>query len=450
MENLIIKVFLIILVILEIIICINKKDKYKILTDDIIWLFVVWTICLLLYYYLGITYYISLSVQTLIYILIFWISYLLGKFFGKKILNLKIINRTIDENNIQQQFKTKLNLFPIFIISFFATMIYVVYILLINKISFGSTRNISTNAFATLLLLLSSSSLIIWLYELSYALLNEKKIRYYGWISAILYNIPCLLISGRDALIIYIVSTAIVLIYCGKYSKKKLINKGEVYKKIKTIICFIGIFFMIYLVFLTGNRYGKDDESALKMFSWSANCEFPEYIKDIYYQKGGIGKVIVNGLFYYSSQFSKLELIVTSYDGPYLYGFFQLHYISRLLPTSFGMNYSIVENKISRLTYERKSPGLKKFWDTIIGYYIYDFGKIGALMAIFITGIIIKSIQVKYEKQESIYGILVNTFICVGTFMTVEISPIYDYYYIFPVIWLILLIKIKKKKRGVK
>lgn len=448
MEEYIIKSILIVTIIIELIILIKKKDRYNLLTSDIFWLFMPWTICLSLYYFLNIKYYISLNWKTFFYIIIFWFFYLLGKYVGQIINNFKNknINRNlIIENEDIKKLEIKLNLFPIFLLSMGSVVLYVVYMLSINNIVFGVTRNINTNAFATFLLLVSNSSLIIWLYELSYSLLNEKKITYYGWISAIIYNVPCLIISGRDAMIIFIVSTLIVFIYCGNYAKKELGSKGKIFLKTKRIFVFLCIIIISYLIFLTGNRYGTEDDSALQMYEASARCEFPEYLRNIYYNYKGIGKLLINGLFYYSSQFSKIELIYNQYDGPYLGGFFQLHYISRMLPSGLGLNYSLVSSKLSIITYRKNVQGLKIFWDTIIGQFIYDFGRIGSLFAIFLFGIIIKNIQVKYKDKNSIYSILINTFIPLAIFLTIEISPIYDYYYIFPLFWLIVIIKMKKK-----
>ena len=82
------------------------------------------------------------------------------------------------------------------------------------------------------MLLFSNSSLVIWLYELAYAILSEKKMTWYGLMSGVIYNIPGIVISGRDALMIFFVSTVIVLFYCGNYGKKVLGLEGKMYKKI--------------------------------------------------------------------------------------------------------------------------------------------------------------------------------------------------------------------------
>ena len=81
------------------------------------------------------------------------------------------------------------------------------------------------------MLLFSNSSLVIWLYELAYAILSEKDDLVWLNVWYNIYNIPGIVISGRDALMIFFVSTIIVLFYCGYYGKKVLGLEGKIYKK---------------------------------------------------------------------------------------------------------------------------------------------------------------------------------------------------------------------------
>ncbi len=64
------------------------------------------------------------------------------------------------------------------------------------------------------------------------------------------------------------------------------------------------------------------------MFKWSTDCQFPEYLENIYYKGGKVGSLILNIVFYYSSQLSKFSLIFEKYNGPYLFDF--INYITYL------------------------------------------------------------------------------------------------------------------------
>ena len=202
----------------------------------------------------------------------------------------------------------------------------------------------------------------------------------------------------------------------------------------------------MYLIFLSTNRYGNNESSALNMFMWSAGCKFPQYLEDIYYNFGGIGKVIINIVFYYSSQFSKFALIFDRYNGPYMLGLYELHYISRMFPNSWAMSYSLVTQQLTNITMNAGIPGIRIFWETAIGYLIYDFGKIGTLIVSFIFGILVKKISMWSEYNKNILKILAQTFVCIAMFLTIEVSPIFDYFFIFPTIWLVVIILIYNRK----
>lgn len=443
MQELIMKGILVIILIIGSYIIINKKDKYKLILSNLFWLFTPWIFCLLLYFYVGIKYTFELDIYSFGYIILILLSFSFGQYIIKD-------TKYKNSNSSELEFSEKINLFPIFIISLIAVIIYTVYLININNIQIGVTRKITTNSFLTLMLLLSNSSLVVWLYELAYAILNDKKITYYGIISIIIYNLPGIIISGRDALIIFLITTLIVFLYCANYAKKSMNIKGKIYKKIKKYSIIVLIAILIYLLLLSTNRYGETEDSAINMFVWSAGCEFPEYLEDVYYNYGGIGKLIVNFIFYYSSQISKYSLIFNEYEGPYMCGLFQLHYISRMIPETWNMNYSIISQELTNIANSNGVSGIKVLWETAIGYSIYDFGKIGTWIISFFSGILIKKIINWCNYKVDILKILVQVFICIAMFLTIEVSPLYDYFYIFPLFWLFAIIIFRRKKEYVK
>ncbi|OKZ76657.1 MAG: hypothetical protein BHW01_07275 [Clostridium sp. 27_14] len=70
-----------------------------------------------------------------------------------------IVKKNVKENKIDKDEKNKIevyrktNFLPLFIIAFISVMIYTIYIIKINNIKIGVTRNINTNGIATILLL---------------------------------------------------------------------------------------------------------------------------------------------------------------------------------------------------------------------------------------------------------------------------------------------------------
>lgn len=452
MQDIIMRIILAIIIIIGSYWIYKQKDKYKLISDNKFWIFISWGFAFILYFFLGIEYTKKLNIYSFGYIILYWALFIGGQYAFKKYSKNKKINKEEKVIDLSE----KINLFPLFIVSLVCVIVYAIYIISINNINIGTTRDIKTNGFATLLLIFSNSSLIIWLYELAYAIINEKKITVYGVLSAVIYNIPGIIISGRDALMIFLVSTVIVFIYCGNYAKKVLNKECKTYKTI--LKCLIAAFaaIMIYLIFLSNNRYGTDKSAVINMFRWSSKCQFPPYLEWIYYNCGGLGKLILNVVFYYSSQLSKFALIFEKYDGPYMFGLYQLHYVSRLLPESWNMNFSIVSKELKIITENAGIPGLKVFWETAIGYSIYDFGRIGTLIMAFISGIFIEIVSSYSKNVKGIFQILIQAFICTAMFLTIEMSPIFDYYYIFPVFWLACIIFFKqiqksklKNKKGV-
>ena len=443
MADIIIRVVLAAVMVIELIYFINKKDKYNLLLKDSFWIIFVWTACLFLYYFSGINYAINMNVIVFLYIILFWILYFIGKAIAKTFMkkSTRISTIAVEDTNVKRERKHDFSL--LFITSLISLAVYALLIFMNNNIVFGVTRSFNTTALNTLFLLISSSSLIIWLYELAYALSHDKKMPIYAFLSAIVFNVPGLIISGRDALMIFLLSSFITAVYFGNYGIKELKCKGKMYNKLKKgSLIFIAIIF-VYLIFLVSNRYGS---SAIAQFEWAASCEFPEYLKFIYNHLGGVGKVIVNLVFYYSSQFSKFSLDFYNYNGPYLKGLYQLHYVSRLLPDAWGLNHSLVSSSVTLMSASAGVAGLKTIWDTMIGYFIFDFGRVITLIMAFISGVFVEVINKLSYKKQDILHILVRVMLCVGCFITVQFSPLFDYYFIFPSFWLFIMLEVFKKR----
>ena len=451
MEQTILKISTIILCVLGIIYICRKKSKIEIFIDFRFWLLFSWIICIGLNLFSGINYSILLTLKSFLYIIAVLAIFIIGTLFSKEFLIDKINNYlNKKKSNVKKSFSQKLNMFPSFVFSTVCMIIYVIYMFCVNDIVFGVTRDINANWISTLFLIGTSLSLVVWLYELCYAILNNKMITWYGIISLIIFNVPGLIISGRDALIISLLATFITFLIAGYYMKRVLKKPTYIYNKIKKLSIFFCIIVLFYLVFLSSNRYGNSIDSALKIFEWSSQCTFPDYLKFIYYKLGGIGQVIINAIYYYSSQLSKFSLIFEEYNGPYLFGFYQLHYVSRLLPESWGLNYTLVSESIREITTNANIPGLRVFWETAIGYSIYDFGRIGTIIMSFFGGIIVGTINGLCQKNPRIITLILQAFICVGMFLTVELSPLFDYFYIFPFFWILVIFGFERFKNKAK
>ena len=358
------------------------------------------------------------------------------------------INKSKSKKSDKVEIIKNVNLFPLFMFSFFCLLMYILVMYRLNpNILFGITRNVKINSLATLFLFLSSSSLIIWLYNLIQFLINKQKIRLYTYVSALIYNIPGILISGRDALIIFILSSLIVIIYSLVYIKNNEKLNYNIKRKMRKLLLISFLLIMLYLLFVSNTRYGSNSSDVVDMFKWaSGNAVFPDYLLNIYYSTGIIGKLLLNIVFYYTSQFSKFALAYNNFNGPYMHGLHQLHYLARALPSSFGINPNTTSIAVTNMCSNMNVYGMRVLWDTSIGYSIYDFGKVGALIYSFVVGFFVGKFYVSNKNNLNELNIITMAMICVGMFITIEISPIFDYFYIFPFIWLIIIRIIYYKK----
>ena len=418
----------------------KKINIQTIIISDVFWLTAPWLVCLMLYFFSGIIYKIKLDLMAFCYIFIFWGCYFCGKYI------VKYRNQKLKQNNLSKELKLnkKINFNILFIISLLSVLAYIAVIFYYNPgIKIGITRNVNTNFLSTIFHVLSSCSLIIWMYELIYSLIKKEKMKYYAIPSAIIYNIPGIVIAGRDALMIFFLATIIIFIFSMFYLKKKK-KKTLITKKLKKGAIVVLILLFIYLIFISNTRYGSTSDSILNLYRITTGAKFPKYLLFIYEKTGPVGKLLMNFVFYYSSQFSKFALVFNDYKGPYQLGLHQLHYVGRLF-TIFGYNPNAVSNSLEMICNNVNLPDFKNFWETIIGYSIIDFGRIGSLLYAFILGFSVEKILNKCKKDFNEFSIITITMICVGLFTTVEISPLFDYFYIFPIFWLIVIIIYRKK-----
>lgn len=433
--------YYIIMIIFIILLFISMKNfGEKFILSEIFWIITPWSICLSLYYFGGITYQYKLGIKELLYILFFWFLFIFGTFIVKKFY---IGQKSIIENSDKFETEKKIDMKPIFLISFISAIVYSIYIVRINSITFGVTRDINRNMFSTFLDFMAESSLIVWLYEFSYALLKNQKLPIYGYISPIVFAVPPLLISGRDGIMILLVSTFITFVYCGNYNKKFKDKVKKYFRKIRKILVLFLIVVLIYFMFLSGTRYGDD---MIGLFEWSTKATISNEVLHIIKVLKNFGYFFLNIIYYYSSQFSKISFVIDKYDGPYLMGLFQLHILSRRLPESWGLNYINATNAANKLMKAAGYDGLIKIWGTVIQHYIFDFGRTGALVMAFLSGIFVGNIRKKFEKNKTFFSLISQILICTAMFITVQISPIFDGAWLYPFIWLIIIKNFYVKK----
>ena len=61
---------------------------------------------------------------------------------------------------------------------------------------------------------------------------------------------------------------------------------------------------------------------------------------------------------------------------------------------------------------------------------------------------LVEKINTLGKQKEGIISILIQAFICIAMFLTVEVSPLFDYYYLFPLFWLTIIVLFEKRRKN--
>ena len=81
------------------------------------------------------------------------------------------------------------------------------------------------------------------------------------------------------------------------------------------------------------------------------------------------------------------EVFFKNYDGPMFFGMSQLHYISRRLPDSLGLNVNVAQLYLDNIG---DRLGLSShLWRTVIASFVIDFGRGGAVFFTALLGFLV-------------------------------------------------------------
>lgn len=410
-------IFLIIIVFLII------KTRNKILFNEIFWMFVFWGLIIGIYTFSGVKWKYSISVNLIVYLLLGFLSFMLGRKYGytKKT---KVFYRKF--KGINQNFFCGIGICGVFI--------FTIDYIRLNGFS-TSKSSYSISIIGSLGNLMIPILLVIGLYIFAESLIDTGKISIKALVLLMAYSIPCILNSGRESIAFVFIGVAAIYGYYARFNKK-------MYKRIKLRKIIIGIFIialaigtLYFMIHISKERFGENEVStflnthsvALSMIEEAESWGDFEFL---YYNISS----------YFSHQISFLEFIFQEYHGPYMLGMYELNIVSRRLPAFFNLDYTLVSRQLRQL-FSYAGVSYSGDWFTILGSFIVDFGRVGSILAIFVCGYAVGKVKKKIKVCEDIRYAVLQAIICICMFSSIQLGPFYNILIYGAFIWWMIMFK---------
>lgn len=433
-------VFVFILFILLVLISFFRKSSKEIMSFSY-WIFISYSFLLLTHFFSGITYLSGNVTRILPYFLFCVLLVIIGEKIGEKY-----------HINFNKRY-FKINVYTLFILSTTGTIILLYDIIRLNNINLGMRiEDLQISGFGVLGNLLSSLSIIVWLWCIYQNRINNMKIKFFLYFSFLSYIANGVISAGRHSILVIGSSTIILLIWSYKKRKETKGTNTSFKLNFKKAIGYLAIFlfFVSYLIFISNTRSGISDiNTKINSFENLFLAKLPDNeVKEI--NKMTILKdFYVEFIFYYSHQLRRLDIIFQNYDHPPLMGLAQFHYIERRVQWLSGYDISAGLEKADFVATEIKGNFNSHTWGTFVASYIFDFGRFGTLIACFITGVFLGSLKKAMNKYPTPERIIRQVLIISGVLASIQMSPISELNWFFPLL-LISFIKLYHNKLCLK
>ena len=403
---------------------VKSKHSFGILRMSF-WLILSYSFLLVTHLLSGIFYNVGSITRILPYLFICLSLVLLGEKIGLKI-------KTRNSKSFPIKLRT-LNL-----LSIIGSSILVFDLIRMNEIRFGlRIEDHSASIIGVIGNILASLGIIAWLASLYDNRLNGQKISSLSYLSILSYVAGGILSAGRQSVIIITLATLILLIWSAKKNKEKYRINPNVKTKSKSIpwkMLLISFMFFCYFFFISAVRsqiFKLEDKVVMleKFFNAKISDDALNQAKMI----APFSDIYIESLFYYSHELIRLDLFYQLYDYPPLFGLEQLHYVERRIQGLVGKQNEKSWEEVER-SVERKGGFSIHTWGTFITDYIADFGRLGALFACFITGLLSGIFYRKFKIGETQMSVIRQSLICTGIVFSIQFSPFIELIWAFPLI----------------
>lgn len=423
---------LFLIVFLLLIIFVNIKTNYRILNNEIFWLFVFWGLIVGVYIFSGVEWRYSVSIELMIYLSVCFLAFFIGRKYGYS----KTSHRCYNDF-------PKINIKPYCIMGISGVVIFSIDYIRLNGL-FASKSGYNISIIGSLGNLMVPLLLVLGLYIFSKSLIKYDKVSMKGILLLVLYSIPGILNSGRESVAFIFIGVASIYGYYAKFNNKsfRFINIKKIVTKLLIVIFTLGV--LLLIIHISKERFGTNEVST---FLNTHNVS-PAAIHESK-SWGDFEFLYYNISSYFSHQLSFLEFILKEYNGPYMFGLFELNIISRRLPRILELDYNLVSQQLRQL-YILNGVSYSGDWFTIFGSFIVDFGRIGSIVASFLCGYFCGKVKKNLYVSGDIRYVVLRAIICLCMFSSIQLGPFYNVLIYGAFIWWIIIFRKKTNKRKLK
>ena len=409
---------------------IAKKSNYKVFCNANYWLSVFWVLIIGVFFTSGIAYKNGCSPYVWLFLCSCFLSFYWGLSKSKKVA-ITIFDGTLSQISIKKY--CILGVSGMLLFSFD-------YLRLNGVASAKGDSNISL--FGSLGSLFVPILIVLGLYLNARSIKLKGKFNFLGVLFIIGYTIPCMLNAGRESILFGIIG--ILCLY--GYSKNIVKNhdgRNNLLKKYLLLfvlgVCILILGFL--MINISSTRFTDNEINVLlsaRNISMDAINEASAW--------GSFEFLYFNIASYFSHQIPFLDLTLREYDGPYLFGCYELNIISRRLPDYLGLDYKLVSIQLKRI-FALYGESFSGGWNTILGSLISDFTWVGTIFVCFwcgyINGLAKRKFQLTLDPR---YATLVALF-CLSTFSTIQLGPFFQTQIYGTYIWWYIFFRKEETKR---
>lgn len=386
----------------------------RILCNEIFWLILFWCFIIGVFFFGGVKYgTYGTSIVLYLFLFICTVAFILGRNKGYNSV------KKADNSPVIEIHTTRLT-----ILGIIGLLLYVFDVFRLNGLLFlfedSSTKATFKTSFwggvgSIFIPILLVQGVYLFTKDLAY----KNRINVYAIFLLLLYTLPCVFHTGREAILYIIIAIT------AAYGYKQIVGfKNKKHKLRKVIIVFVSILAIAFLfriiIDISKDRFGLNE---IRTFLYKHDVDSKAMVEASRW--GDFEFFYYNVLSYFSHQIPFLDFTLQNYDGPYMFGLFELNIITRRLPDFLGIDYNKVFEKFGYL-YRTKGITFSGGWNTVLGSLICEVGWIGTIILCFIIGIFTGKIRKKFDLTHNIrYAVIVIIF-CVSSFATIQLGPFYN------------------------
>ena len=397
----------------------KKKSHYILKTK--VWLIISYSFLIIIHFFSGIVYKVASIPRILPYFILCLLLIIIGD----------SLSRTIKLKSLKSPFKIKLS--TLSYLSIFGSLLYVYDILSSNEVFFGlRIIELKTSIVGVLGNVLASLGLIVWLTSFYNNRIENTRIPLYSYLSILAYIAGGLVSAGRQAIIILSISSLIMFVWTSYRIKEIKLVKNR--KAPIGMIVFLFLFASYFLFISAFRTKIFDIDNKMNMFEREFNASISEKNKVQIRNINPLSDIYVESIFYYSHQLRRLDLTFEHYDYVPLFGLGQLSYVERRLQWLIGKQRDISWKKMDEAIQFKGNFGLHS-WGTFIVNYIVDFGRFGALIACFLTGIVYGRSYSRLSRHVNKENVTHHIILLSGVVFSIQFSPLIELIWFFPLLF---------------